>query len=140
MRKVLFIFLLVLLSACTVSESLVINTNDGDVSIDIEIAETPEERTVGLMFREELGVNDGMLFIFDDEQVRTFWMKNTLIPLDMIHISDNKVIVDIIENAVPCESDPCPVYPAISPAKYVLEVNSGFVQDKNIQIGNEVKI
>jgi len=96
----------------------------GDKKISVEVADTPEERGEGLMFREELCEGCGMLFIMEEEIIPRFWMKNTLIPLDMIFISSNLEVVDILR-AEPCEEDPCKVYSPKEKALYVLEVNKG---------------
>jgi uncharacterized protein len=105
----------------------------------IEIANTLKDRARGLMYREALNRDSGMLFIFDDEKERSFWMKNTLIPLDIIFIDKDKIIVNII-SAYPCEEEPCETYDSIYPVKYVLEVNLGYSEDKEIKIGDRVEI
>jgi len=96
-----------------------------NVSFEIELARSPAEQSKGLMFRESLSQNHGMLFIFDEESPKTFWMKNTLIPLDMIFLDGNMMVVEIKANILPCKADPCPTYPSEKPAKYVLELNAG---------------
>ncbi len=113
-----------------------IQTATKTIPITVEIADTAEEQMIGLMYRESLAEKRGMLFIFPDEKERVFWMKNTLIPLDMIFIDKDGTIVDIKENVQPCTADPCGKYPSFAPALYVLEVNAGFVQSNGIQIGN----
>jgi uncharacterized protein len=111
------------------------------IPVYIEIADDPQERNRGLMFRKSLESNSGMLFVFEDTANRSFWMKNTLIPLDMIFIDNNLRIVDIKQNVQPClHENPCPSYPSIKPAKYVLEVNAGFVQQNNIKVGDRLEI
>ena len=104
----------------------------------MEIADTNEERRVGLMNRESLEDNNGMLFIFDREGVLTFWMKNTLIPLDMIFVSEDKAIKHIERDVPPCLEDPCPLYSSKYPVKYVIEVNGGFTEAKGIEIGDTI--
>ena len=94
----------------------------GERLFEVEIADEHKERRQGIMFRESLAKNAGMLFVFEKESMYPFWMKNTLIPLTMIWIAEDFTIVDI-KNAVPCEKDPCPNYPPSGKAKYVLEVN-----------------
>lgn len=107
--------------------------------IIIEIADSEEERSKGLMFRTSLKENAGMLFIFDQPSIQAFWMKNTLIPLDMIFIDENKRIADIA-TAQPCTLDPCPVYKSTRQVIYVLEVNAGFAERNNIDVGDKVEI
>lgn len=107
--------------------------------IQVEIADTELERETGLMNRESLQENSGMLFVYPDSEIRSFWMKNTLIPLDIIFIDENLEIVDI-KNALPCYSEPCALYTSSLPAKYVLEVNSGFSEENNISIGEKVSL
>ncbi len=103
--------------------------------IQIERALTSQEQSRGLMYRESLCEECGMLFVFGDEQTRTFWMKNTLIPLDLVWINAEKEVVGVTQ-AEPCESDPCPTYSSPEPAKYVLEVNAGFAQENGIKEGS----
>jgi len=88
----------------------------------LEIAKTPEERTQGLMFREILAQDHGMVFIFPQSDIYPFWMKNTKIPLDMIRLDASYNIVDIQE-ANPCTQDPCAVYTPKAKASYVIELN-----------------
>lgn len=90
----------------------------------LEIADTPTERAKGLMFREELAADHGMLFVFPNEGVHAFWMKNTLIPLDMIRLDSDYRIVDIQE-ATPCQEDPCAMYTPQNAASYVIELKQG---------------
>lgn len=148
-RKIVFIILIVLILliiSIKINNEKIMDINDkiiGQTStqltidnkvLNIEIARTPEEHARGLMFREELNENDGMLFIFDDEEIRYFWMKNTLIPLDIIFIDKNKRIINI-EHAIPCVSASCENYVSKDVAKYVLEVNGGFSEKNNLTIG-----
>ncbi len=107
--------------------------------IKVEIADSQAEMEKGLIHRENLGENSGMLFIFPDSEIRSFWMKNTLISLDIIFVDENLEIVDI-KNALPCSSEPCALYTSSLPAKYVLEVNSGFSEQNNLTIGEEVSL
>ena len=100
---------------------------------DIEIVDTLEARAQGLMNRNYLNSDSGMLFLFDAEAKYSFWMKNTLIPLDIIWLDKNKKIVFIEHNAKPCKRDPCETFGPNEKAKYVLEINSGLA--KKIGIG-----
>ena len=114
-----------------------INNGEKIIKINAEVADDNEERTKGLMFREKLDENDGMLFVFDNENYQTFWMKNTLIPLDIIFINKNLEVVDI-KNAVPCKEEPCTLYKSSKPAMYVLEVNGNFTAKNKIKLGSRI--
>jgi len=113
--------------------------NGKAVEINAEVADDEAERTTGLMFRKSLGKNEGMFFIFPNPAIQKFWMKNTLIPLDMIFIAENKTIVKI-HHAMPCTSDPCQLYSSGEPVKYVLEVNGNLTAEYEIEEGSRVTI
>lgn len=117
---------------------LSIQSDDSLISMEVEIADEPQEQAKGLMFRENLNWNDGMLFVFESERKQSFWMKNTRIPLDMLFIDKDFRIIEIKENIQPCKTDSCPSYPSKFPAKYVLEVNAGFTAMNKIKIGDSV--
>jgi YVTN family beta-propeller protein len=107
----------------------------------IDVSDDRGEQSIGLMFRKSLEWNNGMLFVFEDESNLSFWMKNTYIPLDMIFVDKDFRIVDINQNAQPCiEEKHCPSYSSKQPAKYVLEVNAGFVKQNKIKIGDTVDL
>lgn len=91
----------------------------------VEIADSAEEWEKGLMFRENLLEGNGMLFVFPKENIYSFWMKNTKIPLDIIWLDQNKKIVQIMESVLPCEQKSCPSYTPKEKVKYVLEINAG---------------
>ena len=97
---------------------------DGHV-VAVELALDDESRARGLMFRDRLAEGQGMLFIFPRDDVNSFWMKNTLIPLDMIFIDVNRRVVGISRDVPPCKADPCPSYGPGVPSRYVLEVAGG---------------
>lgn len=118
---------------------VIIQTKTGEVKVSVDVADAFEEHSKGLMFRESLPEDSGMLFIFQDESQKTFWMKNTLIPLDIIFIDSDFQIINI-EQAVPCEADMCPYYKSEGEAKYVLEVNEGFAERNGVGAGNSVSI
>ncbi len=107
----------------------------------VELAKTAEERSRGLMFRESLELNKGMLFMFEKEGNYSFWMRDTPIPLDIIWIDKNKEIVFIKRDFQPCEKElPClPADPGKN-AKYVLEVNGGIAEKIGLGIGDEATI
>ena len=92
----------------------------------VEFAMTPQEITRGLMFRDKLGPNEGMLFFFENEQTLSFWMKNTVIDLSIAFIDRNKTIVDIKEMKATKPTDiNIPSYESAKPAKFALEMNKG---------------
>jgi uncharacterized membrane protein (UPF0127 family) len=103
--------------------------------IDIQIARNEYDRELGLMFRKSMNENQGMLFIFPDERIRNFWMRNTEIPLDMIFINDSKTILNIAKNTIPYSDTS---YSSAGPARYVLEVNGGFTEKHKINRGVKV--
>gem|GEM_PF-1099151 len=110
----------------------------GDNCFYVELAVTPDERARGLMFRQQMNPERGMLFIFGEEGEYPFWMKNTLIPLDMIWINKDNEVVFISKNVQPCGSDFCP---AINPGKkamYVLELNGGVSDKIGLGVGDKV--
>jgi|TARA_Y100000310_G_scaffold248848_1_gene254817 hypothetical protein len=138
MKKLLILFLLFIVS-CTGKNYVSIDNGKENIKVDVEVADDLSERTQGLMFRESLNKNSGMLFIFEEEEKHAFWMKNTLIPLDMIFISEDLEIVDI-KNAIPCEEENCKSYAPKEKAKYVLEVNGDFTTENNINIGDRIRL
>jgi len=104
----------------------------------VEIADSDEERRIGLMFRESLGLDNGMLFIFEEERNYLFWMKDTFIPLDIIWINKEREVI-FVANAVPCLTDgECNLINPIRKALYVLEVNSGIVNEIGLKVGDKV--
>lgn len=110
------------------------------VELTVELASDPYQWGKGLMFRKSLASDSGMLFVFPDEEKRSFWMKNTLIPLDMIFISRDKKVVTIRKNATPCTTLICPYYTSDGNAMYVLEVNAGFADAHTIKEGDTIDI
>jgi len=107
-----------------------------DITIDIEIANSPEEHAQGLMQRKSLPENSGMLFVFEEPHTLSFWMKDTYIPLDIIFIDENLNIINITKNTTPLFEG---TYSSEAPAKYVVEVNAGFSEQHNIVPGNPIK-
>lgn len=110
-----------------------------NIKIEAQLAQTILQQTKGLMNVKNLPENQGMLFVFLDESKKSFWMKNTYIPLDLIFISGDKKIVEIKENFEPCQQKNCPSYTSQKKAKYVLEVNGGFCQKHQIKEGDEIQ-
>ncbi len=103
----------------------------------VELAKTPQERERGLMFRQKLDLDKGMLFIFEEEGDYPFWMKDTLIPLDIIWLNKNKEIVFMTKNTEPCKADLCPAINPETKAQYILELNGGVADRINIKLGDK---
>ncbi|MDX2243285.1 MAG: DUF192 domain-containing protein [Leptolyngbyaceae cyanobacterium bins.302] len=114
--------------------------NLGGQVIQLEVAKTPEQQAMGLMFRSELEPNRGMLFPFNPPRPVTFWMKNVLIDLDMVFLRNGKVVA-IASNVPPCKADPCPVYgPATAVIDQVIELRGGRAKELGIKAGDRLTI
>ncbi|HEY4675500.1 MAG TPA: DUF192 domain-containing protein [Candidatus Bathyarchaeia archaeon] len=107
----------------------------GDNCFYVELATTSEERSQGLMFRESLDLNKGMLFVYSEEGMHIFWMKNTSIPLDIIWINANEEVVYISEDNEPYSENL--IAPAAN-AKYVLEINAGLAREMGLNVGDKL--
>ena len=108
-------------------------------AVKVEIAADDETRAQGLMYRDQLANDRGMIFLFAQSGDYPFWMKNTLIPLDMIWIDEQKKIVHVAHGVPPCKADPCPSVPPGAPAKYVLEVAAGVAARHNLANGQTLR-
>ena len=108
--------------------------------IFVEVAITPEERQRGLMERELLQEDNGMLFVFSEEDVYSFWMKNMEISLDIIWINADGNVVYFVKDVHPCVQSPCQTYSPNADALYVLEVNPGVIDMLEIEENTEVII
>jgi len=106
------------------------------IAVDVEVVQTPEDRQRGLMFRKHLAPSAGMWFIFENPQQLTFWMHNTLLPLDMIFVTSDFQVLGVVENATPL-TDTSRSVPGS--AQYVLEVNAGFSRRNGIAAGTSVR-
>ena len=116
--------------------------NSTPVVITCEVASSPEERSVGLMFREELPAGEGMLFVYESPHNVSFWMKNTFIPLDIIFLNEAGTVINVeeadVEINVPDEG--LKRYCSGSPAKWIVEVNQGLCKVYGIDVGTNVSI
>lgn len=126
--------LLLTASACATEPRVVLHTADGDVPVTVEVAATPGQQSLGLMYRKELGASAGMLFVFDTSVEHPFWMKNTVLPLDMIFLGDDRKVVGIVKDAVPFTTTSRTVG---VPSRYVLEVNAGFSEKHHVKTGDQ---
>ena len=107
---------------------------------DIEIADDDAERARGLMFRDAMDAEHGMLFIHEVQAPQAYWMKNTRIPLDILYFDDAHKLVSMQRDVPPCSlGDQCPPYPSAAPARYVLELNAGQAAKLQLETGAELK-
>ena len=106
----------------------------------VEIADTEAAREHGLMERTQMDPDHGMLFVFDDDAPRAFWMKNTKIPLDMLFFDAERRLLSVQHDVPPCTADPCPAYSSGAPARYVLELNGGRARALGVTVGDELTI
>lgn len=130
--------LAIILSACSKNAGpqtiALIGPDQQVVEVMVEVADDVEERAQGLMGRESLEPGQGMLFLFVQEDILTFWMKDTLIPLDILFFDGQGNLVSTSTMA-PCQEDPCPKYSSSVPAGIALEVNAGFLQQHGVGAG-----
>src|SRR3989338_3666367 len=119
---------------------------DGDVvDFEVVIADSFEERKRGLQYVAHLGSNQGMWFVFQDETVKTFWMKDTLIPLDILFVDSKFKVVSIAQNLPPCfQVDPeqknCEYTSSVEKVKYALEITGGMADAEGISIGDTIQL
>ena len=117
------------------NEKIEVSIYNKNITFNVEIAKTIEERRTGLMYKKKLLNNEGMLFIFPREKIIQLWMKNTYIPLDVIFISENKVIVDIKKNMEKLSET---IVKSKVKSRYALEFNAGLINKLDIKIGDKV--
>lgn len=108
----------------------------GKARFTVEVADNAAERSKGLMGRPSMPMSKGMLFVYHQTRPVSFWMRNTLIPLDMIFLDENGVVVNVHHNAIPLDESPIP---SVAPARYVLEVNAGLSKALGISAGTELR-
>jgi uncharacterized membrane protein (UPF0127 family) len=113
-------------------------SNGEQVRLRVEIADDVSEQTRGLMYRTALAEDRGMLFIFPHEEIRSFWMKNTLIPLSIAYLNSEGRIVDI-QDMKPLDDD-LPHYVSAEPARYALEVNQDFFEEHGVKVGDRAEL
>jgi len=118
-----------------VGELIIKKSDGGQEAFQVEIADTPQKLSQGLMFRESMEADTGMLFIMPATGFQSFWMKNTLIPLDMLFINNQGVLGHIHHNAIPNDLT---MIPSQVPTKYILEINGGQASARGIEVGDQV--
>ena len=137
MRILLLAICGLLCSACLAREPQVVLNGE---RFTVEVAESQQKQALGLMFRDSMPDDHGMLFIFPAEGFRSFWMKNTRIPLDIMYFDEDLKLVSVAENAQPCRTRRCPNYPSEGPAKYVLELNDGKEAELSLRTEDELQL
>ncbi len=117
-------------------DRLVVQSDGKEITtFDIEIAQTDDQRSAGLMYRTDLPKDRAMLFVFEDDSERFFWMKNTPTPLDIIYADRGGKIVSIAENTVPFSTIAIPSH---LPAKYAFEIHAGLSKELGISLGDHL--
>ncbi len=106
----------------------------------LELALTPEDQAQGLMYRESLPERTGMLFVFPETAPHHFWMKNTMIPLDMVWLDQSGEVVYISADTPPCKADPCPTYGPDRVVRMVLEIAGGKAAKEGVAVGTALKL
>lgn len=140
MKRIVVLFILFcgsLYSSLT-AEIKIIPLYIGPEKFMVEIADTPEKQLTGLMFREFIPDDFGMLFIHESEDYRSFWMKNCRVSLDIIFLDRNKQVINIHFNVPPCEDEPCKTYKSERPAQYVLELRGNRAKELNLKPGDTI--
>jgi len=139
--KRLFLTLLVALSAATASAQDTpqttlprIKLQAGMYQLDVQVAQTPEQRSIGLMFRAEMPTHEGMLFVFEQPSVQCFWMKNTLLPLTAAFVADDGTIVNLADMKPQTTDSHC----STKPVRFVLEMNQGWFAKKGLKAGSRL--
>lgn len=113
--------------------------NISGIKIQLEVAQTPQQQATGLMFREFLADNRGMLFPFPSERTARFWMKNVPISLDMIFLNGDRV-VGLATDVPPCAAEPCPVYGPDALVDKVIELRGGRAKELDVRVGDAIEI
>ncbi len=138
MKKTAFlcVFCLFLIASCSVFKSKTFTLSINGRPLSVEIARTKAQRKEGLMYREELGSHEGMLFVFKEDRYLTFWMKNTKVPLSIAFLDENGKVTDIYD------MEPYSLSPVRSRNKcrYALEVNRGFFTECNLSVGDMIDL
>jgi len=130
---------LLLLSGCATASQPWVEL--GGKRYSVELATTDAQRERGLMFRDSMAADHGMLFIHDREEPQAYWMKNTHIPLDILYFDNARRLVSQQRDVPPCSlGDACPPYPSVKPARYVLELNAGQAAGMNLHDGAELRV
>ena len=136
MRFLICLLMTIACAACSAGPSVEI----GGKRFSVEVADTQEKQALGLMFRDEMAEDHGMVFVFPNEAPRSFWMKNCRIPLDIMYFDKNLKMVSASLNTPPCRTQACPSYPSKGPAMYVLELNAGMAKKLGVGVGDQLTL
>ena len=120
------------------SEIIPLKLPSGKV-LQVEVMTTPEQRSMGLMFRRSLPEDRGMLFVFEQSDFYSFWMKNCRFAIDIVWLDEERRVVHVAEAVPPCRRDPCPTYQTLRRALYVLELNAGQATREKALVGSTLE-
>jgi len=135
------LILLLTLVATTACTHAAVTVTLREQTFNVEIADDNSERARGLMYRDQMAADAGMLFLFDRQEPQAFWMKNTRIPLDILYFDNGWILVGWSLNTPPCSlGDRCPSYPSQAPARYVLELNAGTAERIGVKLGDKLSV
>ena len=137
MRVLFSILMIVVCASCSAGGPSV---EIGGKRYSVEVADTDQKQMLGLMYRDEMAADHGMLFVFPKEAPRSFWMKNTRIALDIMYFDKNLNMVSASMDTKPCRVSRCPTYPSIAAAMYVLELNAGVAHELGVGPGSRMTI
>ena len=137
MRILVSILMIAICTACSAGGAEVVI---GGERFGVEIADNQDKQALGLMFRDEMPADQGMLFIFPNEAPRSFWMKNCRIALDIMYFDKDLNMVSASLDAQPCRVSRCPAYPSIAAAMYVLELNAGTAEKLGVGPGSRMSL
>jgi len=135
-----FLFIIISIAICTACSAGGSSVEIGGERFIVEVADTTDKQALGLMFRDEMPPDHGMLFIFPNEAPRSFWMKNTRIPLDIMYFDKDLNMVSASLDTQPCRVRRCPSYPSIAAAMYVLELNAGTAEKLGVGPGSRMTL
>ncbi len=137
MRRILILLLTV--CCATACSSAPVTVTLRDQTFSVEVADDDSERARGLMYRDRMDADAGMLFLFEQQGPQAFWMKNTKIPLDILYFDNDWTLVGWSLDTPPCSlGNQCPSYPSQAPARYVLELNAGTAARIGAQFGDKL--
>ena len=133
----LILGLVVIISACKITEGPSVKIKGKTFSV--EVANTEDQRRLGLMYRKTLPDKSGMLFVYPNNRQLSVWMKNVLIPLDVLFLNNDGIVIDKV-TLEPCKNSPCEAFNSQSTGLYFLELKKGKIEELNISVGDKVEI